>query len=89
MVVLVILVVGGLLEVLFRHSETRDLLSLRTMILRRNRDVPFQTVAVVGSAPPGRLRPGAGPIRRSIGLCPAGASDSSSGRPCPSYLSAT
>jgi hypothetical protein len=48
LVVLFILVVGGLLEVLFRHSETRDLRSLRTMILRRNRDVPFQTVAVVG-----------------------------------------
>jgi hypothetical protein len=45
--VLFILVIGGLLEVLFRHSETRDLLSLRTVILRRNRDIPFRTVAVV------------------------------------------
>jgi hypothetical protein len=48
--VMVILVVGGLREVLFRHSETRELLSLRTMILRRNRDVPFQTVAVVSNS---------------------------------------
>ena len=39
--VLAISVVGGLREVLFRHSETHDLLSLRTMILRRNRDSPF------------------------------------------------
>ncbi|MFI5456428.1 MAG: hypothetical protein ACHRXM_13345 [Isosphaerales bacterium] len=58
LVVLFILVVGGLLEVLFRHSETRDLLSLRTMILRRNRDVPFRTVAVVGFAWPAAARSG-------------------------------
>jgi 4-amino-4-deoxy-L-arabinose transferase-like glycosyltransferase len=47
--VLVLLIVGGLREVLFRHSETRDLLSLRTMILRRNRELPFSLVAVVTS----------------------------------------
>ena len=47
--VLVVTVVSGLREVLFRHSETHDLLSLRTMILRRNRDVPFQVLAVVSS----------------------------------------
>ena len=45
--VLTITVVIGLREVLFRHSETRALLSLRTMILRRNRDGPFQMLAVV------------------------------------------
>ena len=47
--VLVVTIVVGLREVLFRHSETHDLLSLRTMILRRNRDIPFEMVAVVGS----------------------------------------
>jgi hypothetical protein len=45
--VLTIVVIGGLREVAFRHSETRDLLALRTMILRRNRDIPFRTVAVI------------------------------------------
>jgi 4-amino-4-deoxy-L-arabinose transferase-like glycosyltransferase len=47
LVVMTATVVIGLREVLFRHSETRALLSLRTMILRRNRDEPFQTLAVV------------------------------------------
>ena len=42
-------VTSGLKEVLFRHSETHDLLSLRTMILRRNRDQAFQVLAVVSS----------------------------------------
>lgn len=46
-VVLTATIVIGLREVLFRHSETRALLSLRTMILRRDRDEPFQTLAVV------------------------------------------
>ena len=56
--VLATTVVSGLREVLFRHSETHDLLSLRTMILRRNRDVPFQVLAVVNSIwlPPARDR---------------------------------
>ncbi len=45
--VLAVTVVVGLLEGLFRHSETHALLSLRTMILRRNRENPFQVVAVV------------------------------------------
>ena len=40
----------GLREVVFRHDATHDLLSLRTMILRRNRDNPFQLVAVVSPA---------------------------------------
>jgi 4-amino-4-deoxy-L-arabinose transferase-like glycosyltransferase len=52
LVVLAITVVFGLREVLFRHSETRQLLSLRTMILRRNRDAPFQVVAVVSPSLP-------------------------------------
>jgi hypothetical protein len=47
--VLVVTIVVGLREALFRHSETHDLLSLRTMILRRNRDIPFELVAVVGT----------------------------------------
>ncbi len=46
-VVMTATIVIGLREVLFRHSETRALLSLRTMILRRNREGPFQVVAVV------------------------------------------
>jgi hypothetical protein len=44
--ILAVTVVVGLLEGLFRHSETHALLSLRTMILRRNRENPFQVVAV-------------------------------------------
>jgi 4-amino-4-deoxy-L-arabinose transferase-like glycosyltransferase len=53
LVVLTVTIVFGLREVLFRHSETRALLSLRTMILRRNRDAPFQVVAVVSPSLPG------------------------------------
>jgi hypothetical protein len=45
--VLAVTAVDGLLEVVFRHGIDRDLLALRTMILRRNRDNPFQIVAVV------------------------------------------
>ena len=45
--VLAVTAVDGLLEVVFRHGIDRDLLALRTMILRRNRDNPFQVVAVV------------------------------------------
>jgi hypothetical protein len=56
MVIVIVAVTSGLREVLFRHSETHDLLSLRTMILRRNRDLPFQILAVVSStwSPPNR-----------------------------------
>jgi hypothetical protein len=56
MIILIAVVTSGLREVLFRHSETHDLLSLRTMILRRNRDLPFQILAVVSSTwpPPNR-----------------------------------
>jgi hypothetical protein len=56
----------GIREVRFRHSETNDLLMLRTMILRRNRERPFDLVAVVSPdvsrffpdtpSPGGRLR---------------------------------
>ena len=46
--VLAITVGTGLQEVVFRHSETHDLLTLRTMILRRNRERPFEQLAVVG-----------------------------------------
>ncbi len=47
LVVMAVTVVIGLREVVFRHSETRAMLALRTMILRRNRDSPIQVVAVV------------------------------------------
>jgi hypothetical protein len=49
--VMFITAVDGLMEVVFRHGIDRDLLALRTMILRRNRDRPFEVVAVV--SPPG------------------------------------
>lgn len=51
-VVLAVTVADGLREVLFRHGSTHDLLALRTMILRRDRDTPFQLVAVV--SPPSK-----------------------------------
>jgi hypothetical protein len=44
---LAVAVGAGVREVVFRHSETNDLLMLRTMILRRNRENPFHLVAVV------------------------------------------
>jgi hypothetical protein len=50
LVILLATATSGLREVVFRHSETHDLLTLRTMILRRNRDLPFQILAVVSSA---------------------------------------
>jgi hypothetical protein len=59
-------VATGIREVRFRHSETNDLLMLRTMILRRDRERPFDLVAVVSPdvsrffpdapSPGGRLR---------------------------------
>jgi hypothetical protein len=63
LVVLVVSAVDGIREVVFRHTATQDLLSLRTMILRRNRDNPFQVVAVVSptAGVPDRSRSGAGP----------------------------
>lgn len=47
-VVLTITVAVGIREVMFRHSETNDLLMLRAMILRSNREHKFDVVAVVG-----------------------------------------
>jgi hypothetical protein len=44
---LAVVVGAGVREMVFRHSETNDLLMLRTMILRRNREQPFHLVAVV------------------------------------------
>lgn len=65
-VVLTVTVSVGVREVMFRHSETSDLLMLRTMILRKNREHRFDIVAVVGpelpqvgeggGLPGGRLR---------------------------------
>ncbi len=55
LVILTTTIVLGLREVLFRHGETRALLSLRTMILRRNRDEPFQMLAVVSPSLTGLL----------------------------------
>jgi hypothetical protein len=46
--VLAITVGTGVQEAVFRHSETNDLLALRTMILRRNRERTFDILAVVG-----------------------------------------
>ncbi len=64
--VLAVTVASGFREVWFRHRETNDLLMLRAMILRRDRQQPFTMVAVVspdtfqldpdGPAPGGRLR---------------------------------
>lgn len=45
--VLLITVGDGCREILFRHSETTELLSLRSMILRRDREAPFALLAVV------------------------------------------
>jgi hypothetical protein len=47
--ILIAIVGTGFKEVVFRHSETHDLLSLRTMVLRCNRDRPFNVLAVVSS----------------------------------------
>jgi hypothetical protein len=61
LVFILIAAVGcGLKEVLFRHSETHDLLSLRTMVLRRDRDRAFDVLAVVSSnwSPPDHDRSG-------------------------------
>lgn len=63
--ILVVTILAGGRELWFRHRETDDLLMLRTMILRRDRERPFDFVAVLGPearsgpdgpAPGGRLR---------------------------------
>ena len=48
----------GVREGAFRHGETSDMLMLRTMILRRNRERPYTQVAVV-SPPSSRFDPDA------------------------------
>jgi hypothetical protein len=63
LVIMALAAVDGILEVMFRHGIDRELLVLRTMILRRNRENPFRAVAVVSpplltAAPP---QPGAAP----------------------------
>ena len=78
--VLAVTAAAGIREVRFRHSETNDLLMLRTMILRRDRDRPFDLVAVV-SPDASRYSPTAPP--------PAAGSGSSSARPCPTSRSST
>jgi len=50
----------GVREMVFRHGETSDLLMLRTMILRRNRERPFSQIAVV-SPPSSRFESDGGP----------------------------
>ena len=74
-VVLSITVGDGCREILFRHSETTELLSLRSMILRRNRESPFALLAVVSptsssarvdSALPAAQRPSLGGRLRYI-----------------------
>ncbi len=62
--VLAITVGTGVQEVVFRHSETHDLLTLRTMILRRNRERPFDLLAVVGPDPGTPLPSSAAPPDR-------------------------
>ena len=62
MIVLAVSAMDGLLEVVFRHGIDVDLLALRTMILRRNREIPFQVVAVLSPPGGGPPRP---PARRA------------------------
>jgi hypothetical protein len=64
LVILALTAVDGIREVVFRHTVTHDLLWLRSMILRRNRDHPFQVVAVVspGASGHGPGPPGTGPL---------------------------
>ncbi len=50
-IVLAVSAFDGLKEVVFRHRIDGELLDLRTMIRRRDRDTPFQVVAVL--SPPG------------------------------------
>jgi hypothetical protein len=59
--VLLVTAVDGLREVVFRHGMDRDLLALRTMILRRNRENPFRVVAVVSAPPSTPVRGSSGP----------------------------
>ncbi len=66
LVVLVTSLADGIREVTFRHTETRELMNLRSAILLRHRARPFRSIAVVGPdldhplvegpTPGGRLR---------------------------------
>ncbi len=71
-VVMAVTAVDGILEVMFRHGIDRDLLALRTMILRRDRDNPFQVVAVVSPHPSIAARTGAGDSPFHEGPSPGG-----------------
>ena len=94
MIVLAVSAMDGLLEVVFRHGIDVDLLALRTMILRRNREMPFQVVAVLSPPgggpprPPVRREPppppprAPGAVRSARARRPAAGSASSSGRRC-------
>jgi hypothetical protein len=69
LVVLAVTAMDGLLEVVFRHGIDVDLLALRTMILRRNREIPFQVVAVL-SPPGGGPPPSSGPAGATATAAP-------------------
>jgi hypothetical protein len=58
--VLIVTAASGIREVWFRHRVTDDLLRLRSMILRLDRDRPFDLVAVVG--PDASRLPAEGPL---------------------------
>jgi hypothetical protein len=47
---------------MFRHKTTHDLLALRTVILRRHRERPFNMVTVVSPGLATTARSGGGPI---------------------------
>ena len=89
--VLAITIGTGVQEVVFRHSETHELLTLRTMILRRNRERPFDIWRWSGPmrarpCPPQPPHPGLAPraaVRRRLAAVhsPHGASSSSAARP--------
>lgn len=73
--VLLITVATGSNEVRFRHSETGELLQLRAMILRRDRQQPFEAVAVIGpetSHAPAELSSGANVPTAAPPLIPGG-----------------
>jgi hypothetical protein len=64
--VLSVTVAVGVREVMFRHHETNDLLMLRAMVLRRDRERPFDVLAVVAPDParsPGEVASPGGRLR--------------------------
>jgi len=52
LIVIAITIADGCREIVFRHSETNELLALRSMILRRDRESPFALVAVLSPSNP-------------------------------------